>query len=150
MLAALLRSNAPLIAVAIVLILVGLSTVVELSSIYSIARYVVAIMAGAAGVYIIYSSMMSRSKVDDLLGALLGILLLGVAAYLGFGYDVFTMIQQYASALQSMVPWIVAATMSLVALWLVQRRGIYTAIGIFLLLAALAIMGIKLSNLFGW
>ncbi len=143
-------NNMPLVILAVVLILAGVVSVVPLGNIEDIARLVIAVVAAASGVYVIYRGLMTRSKIDDFLAALFGMMLLGIAAYLGFGFNIISMFSEYVSALQSVTPYLVTAIVALVGTVLVTRRGISQFIGLFLILGALAYLGVNLVQLIRW
>jgi len=145
-----ITSNTPLVVLAIILILAGIVSITPLGQMQDIARLVIAVLAAVSGIYVIYHSLMSRSKVDDFLGALFGMLLLGIAAYLGFGFNIINMFTEYASALQSVTPYLIAATTALAGIVLVTRRGLSQLIGVFLIIASMAVLGVNLINLVKW
>ncbi|MHC1629323.1 MAG: hypothetical protein ACXQTI_10940, partial [Candidatus Nezhaarchaeales archaeon] len=145
-----ITSNTPLLVLAIILILAGIVSITPLGQMQDIARLVIAVLAAVSGIYVIYHSLMTRSKVDDFLGALFGMLLLGIAAYLGFGFNIISMFTQYANALQSVTPYLIAAITALAGIVLVTRRGLSQLIGVFLIIAAMAVLGVNLINLIKW
>ena len=145
-----LTSNTPLLVLAIILILAGIVSITPLGQMQDIARLVIAVLAAVSGIYVIYHGLMTRSKVDDFLAALFGLMLLGIAAYLGFGFNIISMFSEYVSALQSVTPYLVTAIVALVGTVLVTRRGISQFIGLFLILGALAYLGVNLVQLIKW
>ncbi len=143
--------DAPIIILAVVLVVAGIVNIIPLGDLQNIAKLTLAIVSGAAGVWVIYHSLMSRSKIDDFLGALFGMLLLGISAYLGFGFNVLGLFSQYVSALQASLPYIIAAILALAGIVLVTRKDKLAQImGIFLIISAMATFGINYLGLFKW
>lgn len=139
----------PLIVLGLVIVLIALNYYVPnlLGSFSIIARWVLGALACGAGIWIIYSGIESRTKIDDLLSLLFGGILISLGAFLGFGIDIASLLYSTGTAIQAVVGPIIAATLVLVGIYFLQRRGGWDDfIGIVLVIAGLGVLGISLTQ----
>lgn len=139
----------PLVVLGLIIVLVALNYYVPnlLGSFSTIARWVLGALACGAGIWIIYSGIESRTKIDDLLSLLFGGVLISLGAYLGFGVDVANLLTGIGGAIRAVVGPIIAATLVLVGIYFLQRRGGWDDfIGIILVIAGLGVLGISLTQ----
>lgn len=141
--------NLPLLAVGLLVVLLALNYYVPnlLGNMEWMGRVVLGVMATAGGIYVIYKSAISGTKIDDILGLMFGAVLIGIGAYMGFGVDIATLLSQFGASFANIVQPVVGASIVFVGMYFLQRRGTYDDfIGVIMIIAGLAVFGISLVN----
>ena len=110
-----------------------------------LARIVIGILAAAAGIYIIYDAMQSRSKADDFVSTFFALTLFALAAYLGFGLDLTGAMSSLFNIFKALVPFLIAAASALTGVVMLSKRdNIARGIGIVLMVVALWLLVMKI------
>ena len=142
----------PLAVFGLVLLLIGIVMIYpEIGSAAGIAadvvKHALSAAAGITGLYILYRSLASKSKIDDMIGLVSGFVLLGIAVYTELGTFMTSIFTNVADFLVRSTAYIVAAAFALTGVMIASKTR-SKLLSILLILAALAILGVSLLNVF--
>jgi len=121
-----------------------------ISNFQNIAKYIVGFAAGASGVYVLHKTQQTRGKADDILGAIIGIALVGFGASIAFGGTVVTYLSQATETVKAIIPYAIGGALALVGAQIAQGRSKTSEIvGIIMIVLGLSMLGLKISGIIG-